>query len=482
MGCSDEACYRRWFLLHLNASSGRAEYRQRVLNRLFPCGTLAKELNDLRQRHATTVPYMPSPATTLRMEREVVGVGPAGCAAYGGDSRQKGLCDGWTPPPPAPSAGPITPAPGVAAAKAPGIASARGPGAAAATAPAAPASAGTPASGAFRSGALGCLIMALTDVRMAPGGGLKVSIAPKTAMPGATVRFRVVRAARGVKAELVWEGEAIIQSDPDPAASLHVIVARDQPLTPDEARAFLLVDAISTRSSGPVQCEQPLRTWLPRQLKEYPVGLHGPYGGGPADGPVRGSGGAIVRPGLGLDAAVLATIDVALSRTATNEGAFVVLQDRRRPNSYYVTAPVAGSAPGTGPAAGITDLDYTNSVIRAFDGSCEDPASFVVASFAHTHPWQPGSVQNDSFSMLDFNSAIDWRRDSGFNFGPYKGINNAFEGIYMINARNRCVQSFTAEDRDDKDRFKPEELNDQFAGTHHERFQKRARPVGKTCP
>jgi hypothetical protein len=456
LGCRDEACYRRWFLLHLNASSGRAEYRERVLNRLFPCGTLAKELNELRQKHATTVPYMPSPAATLRIEKELAGIAPVGCTVHGGDSRKNGLCDAWTPPSPAPTAGPIASAPGVAAS----------------TAPAA-------LSGAFRSSASGCLIMELTNVRMAPGGGLKVSIAPKTATPGATVQFRVVRADAKAKpqAEPVWEGEATIQSDSDPAAALHVIVARDEPLTPDEARAFLLVDAISTRSRGPVQCEQPLRTWLPRQLPPdapVPVGLHGPYGGGRLDGPVRGSGGEIVRPGAGLDAAVLATVDVVLGRTATNEGGFVVLQNRRRPNSYYATAPVAGPAPGTG-AGYVTEQDYTYSVIRALDGSCEDPASFVVASFVHTHPVQTWGLtqRNDNFTMIDFKSAFDWRRLGGFNFGPYK-ISNAFEGIYMINARNRCVQSFTAENQDDKkydeDRLDPDEL------------QRRARPVGATCP
>lgn len=80
--------------------------------------------------------------------------------------------------------------------------------------------------------------------------------------------------------------------------------------------------------------------------------------------------------------------------------------------------------------------------------------------------------RNDNFTMIDFKSAFDWRRLGGFNFGPYK-ISNAFEGIYMINARNRCVQSFTAENQDDKkydeDRLDPDEL------------QRRARPVGATC-
>ena len=50
LDCKDITCYRRWFELHLNASTSRAEYRQRILNRLFPCGDLAAELDDLRQK------------------------------------------------------------------------------------------------------------------------------------------------------------------------------------------------------------------------------------------------------------------------------------------------------------------------------------------------------------------------------------------------------------------------------------------------
>ena len=64
------------------------EYRRRVLNRLFPCGALAKELDELRQKHATTVPYMPSPAATVRIDPALAGIGPSGCSAYGGDSRR----------------------------------------------------------------------------------------------------------------------------------------------------------------------------------------------------------------------------------------------------------------------------------------------------------------------------------------------------------------------------------------------------------
>lgn len=98
MGCKDNDCYRRWFSQHLNASSGRAEYRQRVLKRLFPCGDRARELNDLRQRFATTIPFFASPAVTLGVEPPFVGLSSPGCATYGGDANRNGLCDDWEDP------------------------------------------------------------------------------------------------------------------------------------------------------------------------------------------------------------------------------------------------------------------------------------------------------------------------------------------------------------------------------------------------
>jgi hypothetical protein len=95
LDCRDIACYQRWFELHLNANSGRAEYRRRLLRRLFPCGGLAAELDDLRQRSATRMPFTPSPSVTMNVERSVAGLAPAGCAAYGGDANRNGLCDDW---------------------------------------------------------------------------------------------------------------------------------------------------------------------------------------------------------------------------------------------------------------------------------------------------------------------------------------------------------------------------------------------------
>jgi hypothetical protein len=376
MGCSDEACYRRWFLLHLNASSGRAEYRQRVLSRLFPCGTLAEELNDLRQKHATTVPYMPSPATTLRMEREVVGVGPTGCAAYGGDSRQRGLCDGWTPPP-APSAGPIASEPGVAAA----------------TALAAPASAGAPASSAFRRSGSGCLIIALTKVRMAKNAGLLVSIDPTSAKAGDVVTFRVSRSKEKTPdgSPAIWEKQATIAQG---GTALEAVVATTGvSLVPDPTRPFLIIDTTSTSSRGPTHCEQPTTQWQTRHdEKPHPKGLHGPY--------------ASVEEAARQDNA--SSIALRLTARSSIEHGFVIVRDLRATKpAYYTTPPLFSSsgAPGvylnTQPQ--FQAADFKVSFERAFEGSCENAEDFTIAATVHTHPSSP---MPNMFSGDDFHQAI----------------------------------------------------------------------------
>lgn len=95
LNCRDIACYNRWFHLHLNASTSRASYRERVLNRLFPCGGLAAELDDVRQNSTGRLPYLPSPSVTGTIDGDVAGKAPAGCDAYGGDGNKNGLCDDW---------------------------------------------------------------------------------------------------------------------------------------------------------------------------------------------------------------------------------------------------------------------------------------------------------------------------------------------------------------------------------------------------
>ena len=96
LDCKDLQCYNRWFLMHLNASTSRAEYRERILNRLFPCGTLAAELDTIRQNSAGRLPYLHSPSVTGKLEAGVTaGQAPAGCGTYGGDANNNGFCDNW---------------------------------------------------------------------------------------------------------------------------------------------------------------------------------------------------------------------------------------------------------------------------------------------------------------------------------------------------------------------------------------------------
>lgn len=408
MGCRDEACYRRWFLLHLNASSGRAEYRERVLNRLFPCGTLAKELNDLRQKHATTVPYMPSPAATLSIEKELAGIGTAGCAAYGGDSRQNGLCDGWTPPPAASTAGPIAPAPGVAAKASGGVATAR--------APSAPAAAGAPASGAFRTSSLACQpLIVLTKVMMAKGGGLLVSIAPTSAKEGDVVTFSVSRSKTDKPdGSAFWEKPAKIVKS---GTGLQAVVASDAGarLTPDQSLPFLIVDTASQRSSGPVHCAQPTTNW-----ELVTNGLHGPYNH--PDDALRED----------------KSRDIALSIMGSGfnhvETGYVVLRDRRAsPPRYYTSPPIRTSEPaGFGLDPKFKVQDYGTSADMAIDNSCENREDYALVAIIHTHPNKRDFV-DDNFSIADFETLFEILKKT-----PWP-----LEKMYMISARDNKVRMFT---------------------------------------
>ena len=466
--CRNIDCYRRWFANDISNVFIPAEYRKRILKRLFPCGERAAELDQLAQSYGLRAPSLPSPAVTLAIAPEIAGVGPSGCATYSGDANRNGLCDDWELQ---------------------------------------PATAAT----AFRSSGEGCTLLSLTQVRMAQGGGLKVWIAPKTATPGERVRFRVMRAANAKgdeNAQLIWEREARIESDGDPAAPLHAIVAQGEKLIPDQERAFLRVDAVSVRSRGPVQCEQPLVIWAPRQKAPIPSGLHGPHGKGSADAAKRGTDGGIIAPGRGADLAVNATGLLALKLTGTNEAGFLILQDTRAPGRYYTTPPVPASPPAN-PAenATVTNGDYSSSLRRAFAGSCEETTNFNIAAWVHTHPTQYEGVVwfNDNFSMQDFNFAVDLRRYPEVVFASDLRIGNDFEGTYIVVARDRCIRSFTSQFYDDKDEFTSAEIGqvEKFLGEpdfvhkarqtlwatftelgmvalseHYRRFQQRQREVG----
>ncbi len=418
MGCgSDMECYRRWFQLHLNASSGRAEYRHRLLRRLFPCGTLAKELDDLRQKNVVRMPYTPSPSTTLAVDRQLEGVGKAGCSAYGGDADGNGLCDDWG----------RVPQPGKLA-----------------TAASEPS----------------CLV--LTRVRTADEGGLKVSIQKGSAEPGQRVRLRIVRAAKspipdvpapcgatGAASEPceLWSGEASIVSEPGSAGALSVTIARGASLAPGEteAREFLVVDAESARSGKPVYCKQPLLTWLPSQKSTIPSGLHGPYDS--------------VDLALQSDSAGTLALQRTSSQTVLwgmvtdkREYGFLIVRDARiadrlsATGGYYTTPPLPSSAePGAKPL--FLPEDYYQSFLRAFPGSCEEPASFEVVATVHTHPDQFGAP--DNFSTDDFNQAIGFLVWQDYQFGSGSSLPVKLEKIAMINKSDGLIRTFVPEPGDE---------------------------------
>ena len=400
MGCADEECYRRWFLMHLNASSGRAEYRHRLLERLFACGTLAKELDDLRQAHASSMPYFPSPAVTLSVDPQAAALSPSGCSAYGGDANQNGLCDDWE----------LVPEP---------------------TATGAPGK---------RRSAVGCEI-ALERVRYASGGGLEVSITPGTAKAGSTVRFRVVRsefpAIAMDSAVNAQDFDALIESDEagDAAAHLHAILGAGWTLPDpntahpikDPPKRFWIVDAVSVPSRGQVRCEQPLERWLQSQLNPA-QGLHGPF---------RDAHAALTHD---------PSAEIAWRMTGTAEVGYLIV--RREPNTggdvYFTTPPQPSSMTGrTVLQPTVQPEDYYASYTKAFDHSCENDARFAVASLVHTHPvplWYELDPPFD-FSMDDFNQAGQLYAPQVISFGPGT-LKVALETIAMIDRRDRCYRTF----------------------------------------
>jgi hypothetical protein len=328
----------------------------------------------------------------------MAGVAPAGCRIYGGDANGNGLCDAWERPPP-----PI----------------------------------------------------ALEKVRMARGGGLRVTLAKGSVAPAPPVCFRVLRAENPVidaSAKEIWplgeSGSAAIVADASDA-TLHAIVAQGVDLTAEQAQPYLLVEVTAGGTTMPLHCEQPSLSWRQRQRNPKPSGLHGPY--------------------RSADAAVLSTAPLAMELTARNEAAYIVLRDARGPGDWFYATPPVVAKPPRNDAAGatVTNGDYGSSLRNAFDGSCEEPSSFEIASWVHTHPTQAGGLisMNDNFSMLDFNFAVSARFDSGFKFdtdlqlpsapqriyqdGDPLALASGASFMYLVVPNDRCVRGFTARDKDE---------------------------------
>lgn len=373
--CGNIDCYRRWFANDISNIYISAEYRARILKRLYPCGERAAELDQLAQSHGLRAPFLPSPAVTLSIPPEIAGVGPSGCTTYGGDANRNGLCDDWEKPPSATAAN---------SAKVP---------------------AGTP--------------IALAKLHTLQGGGLRVTLAKDSAQPGTCVRFRVKRAVKpsiDAGAVEVWSGEAVIQSATQPDAAAHAIVAPGIPFEPNEASPFLLVEATSGPSAGPVSCEQPLTKWLQRQLDAGPDGLHGPY--------------------ARADVAALSAASIALHHTNAFECGFLIGRDMRSAEGgYYTSPPTCGTKSDEFP-----EEDYRRSLKKGFANSCEEQTNFALAGSVHTHPKSPVAAidtRNDYFSMLDFDGSVEQKKND-----------NNFEKIYMISKHSGCVEAFAPKSDD----------------------------------
>jgi hypothetical protein len=416
--CRDIACYRRWFKTGYSNVYISASYRQRILPRLFPCDDRAAELDRLAQSYAGRTPYLPSPAETQSIPPEVAGVAPPGCSVYGGDANGNGLCEDWEKPAGSRDAQPST--------------------------------------------ASACAPIVMDKVRLANGGGLKVTLAKDGGKPGATVAFRVWRSAQPaipVGVQPVWTGSAVIQPGTKADSPLQVILAQGAPLAAEPTLPFLVVEVTSGRSPGPVSCEQPLQDWQLRQ-RAPPDGLHGPY------------------PDV-VEAMKFAGY-LALTLTGNpGESGFVVL--RRDPPSgpaiYYTTAPTPTTQPGgvpgiSQPKFGIED--YGTSLRNAFRNSCEAIENFVLIGTAHTHPqlWlepkfmgpgkNPFRYPNDNFSMNDFNQAFQFKDLNGADFGGEVRVRVDFEAIFLLPMRTVCFLKF--EPRKGEPQFSEEDLDSWTSG------------------
>jgi hypothetical protein len=390
--CRDIECYRRWFANDISNIFIRAEYRTRILKRLYPCGERALELDQLAQSHGLRAPSLPSPAVTLTIDPAIAGVGPSGCTTYGGDANRNGLCDDWE---------------NVSAGVKPAVVVARA-----------------------ANGSDGIRMTKLRNDYTTPGRGLRVSIAKDSVVAGSGACFRVLRADRpslGAGKEL-WHGAAKIESGTGASAPLNAVVAPNVEFKVDEKSPFLLVEITSGPSYGAVNCEQPLKTWEQRHLDPGPSGLHGPY---------RDIDAAMKQDGAGL---------LALRLTKNVEIGYLVVRNGRLPktvDSYYVTPPTLSTQGfiGNNLQPQVPPEDFYRSFQTAFEKSCEDPEVSKVAALVHTHP--KGNVEQISnFSMDDFNQALDFVPARPMQFGAGNLLDTELELTVMLDVFDRCIRAF----------------------------------------
>lgn len=350
--CRDIACYRQWFKTGVSNVAGAA-YRRRILNRLF-CGDRAAELDALAQSYGIRAPYLPSPANTLAMEPELVGVAPAGCSIYGGDADRNGLCDDWQD----------------------------------------------------RSDTSGATVV-MEKVRMAPSNGLVVTFAKDGGKPGANMCFRVWRSSKptlDADEKPLWAGRGTTAGTP-----LQLVLAPDKVFRldqttagPDTAKPWLIVEATGA-ASPQVTCGRSLPiAELSKDLTHHGIGLFGPY---------PDVGKAVFW--TGIKALVLTSKPgesgfVILRRNvATGPSAF-----------YATSPAPASEGTSTGKQPKFQPEDYRASIQGAFKDSCEERESFALIGTVHTHPSEWVEVpSNDNFSMDDFNGAIRMIHAPASDFG-----------------------------------------------------------------
>lgn len=361
MGCgSDQRCYKRWFELHLNASTSRAEYRQRLLQRLFPCSELATELHDLRQRRATMMPFFPSPSVTLQIERELARHAPAGCAAMGGDRNGNGLCDDWEP----------------------------------ATGRGATGSASAPASAPAGAAAVvtaGCPKVWLGKIQQRDASTVEVSF---TRLDPADTGIPAITLYRGSRTSpqdqrMPVSGVTVVKN-PASGGAPELAVLTTTALKPEEARPRITAVANGRDNfvSNAVTCKQTIRMpALPLALAD-PVGFFGPY--------------------ANADSAACASAALARAMTGWQEIGTYVLTARANAD-YHLSSFVEGTW------LNVSGFDFNWAAYQAAAFSCRSPWSSDVhpAGTVHTHiHWL---LDGNDFSSTDReNTRNYWATKPGF--------------------------------------------------------------------
>ena len=200
------------------------------------------------------------------------------------------------------------------------------------------------------------------------------------------------------------------------------------------------VDTVSVRSRGAVHCEQPLQKWEQRHLPlPAPRGLHGPYDS--VEDAIRRDGATEITWRL-MNAGRSDIIpDFVWTLIGSRcEFGYVIVQDKRRPDGKFYTAPPvpSGHVPkDSSEQPTFLARDYSTNFGRAFEGLSENESDYKIAVLVHTHPNAADFYPINDFSMDDYNLLFEFH-DKG----------EPIPKMVLLNGRDRYIRIFTTRPSD----------------------------------